>query len=136
MTIESESELRNLMRIGQICAMTLEHMLAHVEPGMTTAQLDAIGAAFLKQHSARSAPILAYRFPGHTCISVNDEAAHGIPGKRVIQAGDVINIDVSAELEGFWADTAASALVPPVKPEHERLLNATRSARDKAIAQA
>ncbi len=136
MTIESENELRRLIRIGQICALTLEHMLAHVEPGMTTAQLDAIGAAFLKRHGARSAPILAYRFPGHTCISLNDEAAHGIPGRRVIQPGDVINIDVSAELEGFWADTGASALVPPCKPEHERLLNAARSARDKAIAAA
>lgn len=136
MTIESENELRSLMRIGQICALTLEHMLAHVEPGMTTAQLDAIGAAFLERHGARSAPILAYRFPGHTCISLNDEAAHGIPGPRVIQPGDVINIDVSAELEGFWADTGASALVPPFKPEHERLLDATRSARDKAIAAA
>ncbi|NLE52548.1 MAG: type I methionyl aminopeptidase [Chloroflexi bacterium] len=136
MTIESESELRNLMRIGQICAMTLEHMLARVEPGMTTAQLDAIGAAFLKQHGARSAPILAYRFPGHTCISLNDEAAHGIPGKRVIQPGDVINVDVSAELEGFWADCGASALVPPATPEHERLLDATRKARDRAIAAA
>lgn len=133
MTIESENELRGLMRIGQICAMTLEHMLAHVEPGMTTAQLDAIGAAFLKRHGARSAPILAYRFPGHTCISLNDEAAHGIPGQRVIQPGDVINIDVSAELEGFWADTGASALVPPGRPEHARLLEATRTARDRAI---
>lgn len=136
MTIESEHELRNLMRIGQICAMTLEHMLAHVEPGMTTAQLDAIGAAFLKRHGARSAPILAYQFPGHTCISLNDEAAHGIPGKRVIQPGDVINIDVSAELEGFWADTGASALVPPGKPDHERLLDATRQARDRGISAA
>jgi len=136
MTVESEHELRGLLRIGQICALTLEHMLSHVEPGMTTAQLDAIGAAFLKSHGARSAPILAYRFPGHTCISINDEAAHGIPGKRVIQPGDVINIDVSAELEGFWADTAASALVPPVKPEHERLLNTARMARDRAIEEA
>lgn len=136
MTVENEDDLHRLMRIGQICAQTLAHMLAHVEPGMTTAQLDAIGAAFLKRHGARSAPILAYRFPGHTCISLNDEAAHGIPGERVIRPGDVINIDVSAELEGFWADTGASALVPPARPEHERLLDAAWAARERAIGAA
>src|SRR5690606_9613423 len=133
MTIESESELRNLMRIGQICAMTLEHMLARVEPGMTTAQLDAIGAAFLKQHGARSAPILAYKFPGHTCISINDEAAHGIPGSRVVQPGDLVNIDVSAEKNGYWADTGRSFAVPPVSPEKQRLLDSTEKALEIAI---
>ena len=136
MTIENERDLEKLLRIGRICALTLQHMLDRVEPGMTTAQLDAIGAEFLKQYNARSAPILAYRFPGHTCISLNDEAAHGIPGDRVIQAGDMINVDVSAELEGYWADTGASMPVPPVLPEYTRLCDYTRRARDKAISQA
>src|SRR5690606_25551366 len=133
MTVESEHELRGLLRIGQICALTLEHMLKHVEPGMTTAQLDAIGAAFLKDHGARSAPILAYKFPGHTCISINDEAAHGIPGERVIQAGDLVNIDVSAEKDGYWADTGMSIPVPPVSDDKQRLLDATYQALQIAI---
>ena len=89
MTIENDDDLRNLLRIGRICGEALQHMLAHVEPGMTTAQLDAIGAEFVQRQGARSAPILAYKFPGFTCISLNDEAAHGIPGERVIQAGDL-----------------------------------------------
>ncbi len=133
MTIENDDDLQKLLRIGQICGLTLHHMLAHVEPGMTTAQLDAIGAAFLKQHKARSAPILAYNYPGHTCISLNDEAAHGIPGERVIQPGDLINVDVSAELEGYWADTGASAIVPPVSPAFERLCAFTRAALAEGI---
>jgi methionyl aminopeptidase len=136
MTIDNATDLENLLRIGRICALTLQHMLDHVEPGMTTAQLDAIGAQFLKQHNARSAPILAYRFPGHTCISLNDEAAHGIPGDRVIRAGDMINVDVSAELEGYWADTGASMPVPPVQPEYRRLCEFTKRARDRGISAA
>jgi len=132
-TVENESDLQKLLRIGQIVGLTLKYMLERVEPGMTTAQLDAIGAAFMKKHGARSAPILAYKFPGHTCISLNDEAAHGIPGERVIQPGDMVNIDVSAELEGYWADTGASMIVPPIRPEYERLCSFTRTALDEAI---
>jgi methionyl aminopeptidase len=133
MTIENDNDLQNLLRIGQICGMTLNHMIAHVEPGMTTAQLDAVGRAFLKKYNARSAPILAYKFPGHTCISLNDEVAHGIPGERVIRPGDMLNIDVSAELEGYWADCGASLVVPPGNPAYQRLCDFTLRARDAAI---
>jgi methionyl aminopeptidase len=114
-----------MMRIGQICGLTLQHMLAHVEPGITTKELDRIGAEFLKKQGAVSAPITAYKYPGWTCISINDEAAHGIPGKRVIKAGDIVNIDVSAVLEGYWGDTGASTIVPPENPAYVRLCNFT-----------
>lgn len=134
MTIENERDLELLTRIGQICGMAVQHMLDHVEPGMTTKQLDAIGAAFLDKHGARSAPILAYNYPGYTCISLNDVAAHGIPSEDVIiQPGDMINVDVSAELEGYWADTGASMPVPPVNTDYQRLCATTRRALDAAI---
>ena len=134
MTIEDERDLELLRRIGQICGLTVQHMLQHVEPGMTTNALDAIGAAFLEKHGARSAPILAYNYPGYTCISLNDVAAHGIPSDDVvIQPGDMINVDVSAELEGYWADTGASMPVPPVNDDYQRLCDTTRAALDAAI---
>jgi len=133
MTIENERDLQGILRIGQICGAALQHMLARIETGMTTAELDAIGAAYLKEQGARSAPILAYKFPGWTCISINEEAAHGIPGPRVIKPGDVVNVDVSAELEGYWADTAATLLVAPADPENERLCAFTRRALEKGI---
>src|SRR5512145_1741060 len=98
MTIESEKDLIGLLRIGKIVGTVLKLMGQSARPGMTTAELDAIGAELLKKEGARSAPILTYKFPGATCISLNDEAAHGIPGSRVIQIGDLLNIDVSAEL--------------------------------------
>lgn len=136
MTIENEKDLVGLMKIGRICGMALQLMIDAIEPGITTAELDAIGAAFLKKEGARPAPILAYKFPGSTCISINDEAAHGIPGERVIQAGDLVNVDVSAELGGYWADTGRSVAVPPVTPEKQRLLDATKHALDLSIENA
>jgi len=126
MTIENNRDLRGLMRIGQICGLALQHMLAHVEPGMTTKELDLIGAEFLKKQGAVSAPILAYNYPGYTCISLNDEAAHAVPGDRVIQPGDLVNVDVSAVLEGYWGDTGATMIVPPVRSEYQRLCEHTK----------
>lgn len=133
MTIESESDLIKLMKIGRICGLTVQHIAQHLEPGITTRELDQLGAEFLEKHGARSAPIVTYKFPGATCISINDEVAHGIPGDRIVQAGDMVNIDVSAELEGYFADTGASYIVPPVDPVKQRLCDFTRLALDKAI---
>ena len=121
MTVTSEQELEGLRQIGRICANVLEAMRNALEPGITTAELDALGRRLLETEGARSAPELAYGFPGATCISVNEEIAHGIPGPRVIRAGDLVNIDVSAEKNGFFADTGASFAVPPVDPRIEKL---------------
>ncbi len=133
MTVNSEEDLVKLKRIGRIVALALQEMSQHLAPGVTTRELDDIGRAFLEQNGARSAPELAYHFPGATCISVNEEAAHGIPGERIIQAGDLVNLDVSAELDGYFADTGASFGVPPVSPERQRLCECTRAALRTAI---
>ncbi len=136
MIVKTQQQLDGLMRIGQICGQTLLHMLRYVEPGITTKQLDNIGAAFMKKQGAASAPIMTYKYPGWTCISVNEAVAHGIPSERVLKAGDVVNIDVSATLEGYWADTGASMIIPPAKPECARLLEQTRAALYAGMAQA
>jgi len=136
MTIETEDDVAALKRVGRIVSQVLQQMLAAAEPGMTTRGLDALGAALLDRHGARSAPRLTYDFPGATCISINEEAAHGIPGDRVIRAGDVLNVDVSAELGGYWADTGGTAVVPPNNPQKTRLCHATRTALDQAMKQA
>src|SRR4029079_15863911 len=118
-----------LQRAGQAVAEARDAMLAAVEPGITTAALDAVAREVLDRHGARSAPRLAYGFPGTTCISVNDQAAHGIPSPMVVlRDGDLVNVDVSAELDGYWADTGASAPVGRVTPTATRLLAATRAA--------
>lgn len=121
MTITNENDLHALKEIGRIVANVLQAMGAALEPGITTAELDALGRRLLDEAGARSAPETSYNFPGATCISVNEEIAHGIPGPRRIAAGDLVNIDVSAEKGGLFADTGASFAVPPVTPTVERL---------------
>lgn len=135
MTISNDDELQALKEIGGIVARTLATMGKAIEPGMTTAELDAIGRDYLERHGARPAPELAYEFPGATCISVNEEIAHGIPGERRILAGDLVNIDVSAEKSGFFADTGASFAVPPVRPKLDRLCRDGRRALWAGIGQ-
>jgi methionyl aminopeptidase len=128
MTIENEDQLEKLKAIGRLAARTLEAMGKALEPGMTTRELDDLGRAMLEREGARSAPELAYDFPGATCISVGPDCAHGIPDDTVVKAGDLVNIDVSAELDGYFGDTGASFAVPPVKPRIERLCRDGRKA--------
>jgi methionyl aminopeptidase len=120
-TITTEEELEKLKAIGAIVAQTRDMMAAALRPGITTAELDEIGRRNLDVHGARSAPQVTYNYPGVTCISINEEVAHGIPGGRVIAAGDLVNIDVSAEKGGIFADTGASYIVPPATEVLERL---------------
>lgn len=136
MSINSEKDLEGLRKVGRIVARCLQFMQSKLEPGMTTAELDALGSRFLEAHGARSAPKLTYNFPGSTCISVNEEAAHGIPGARVLKAGDLVNIDVSAELDGYFADTGASAIIPPHSRLKEQVCLVARQALEAALVQA
>lgn len=136
MTIETEQQLDKLRVIGRIVANVLRDMQRAAEPGMTTAELDAVGAKLLELEGARSAPQMTYGFPAATCISVNEEVAHGLPGERVLAAGDVVNIDVSAEKDGFYADTGGSFVIPPVSNEKRRLCFAAREALRNAIGAA
>ncbi len=133
MSIDGQDDVEGLRRAGAAVAEARDAMGAEVAPGISTRELDAIGREVLRRHGARSAPQLAYDFPGTTCISVNDELAHGIPGERVLRAGDLVNIDVSAELDGYWADSGASFAVGEVKPRLSALLSATRAALSDAM---
>ena len=128
MTVENEDDLAKLKRAGRIVARTLRAMGEALEPGITTKELDDLGRKLLEREGARSAPELTYNFPGATCISIAPDVAHGIPGPQRIEAGDLINIDVSAEIDGFFADTGASFQVPPTTPKIERLCRDGRRA--------
>lgn len=132
MTIETENDLMELRHIGHIVAVTLKEMIRRTEPGMTTAEIDQIGKELLDNYGAESAPKIIYNFPGYTCISINEEAAHGIPGSRVVQPGDMVNIDVSAEKNGYFADTGGSFIVPPGNFVKEKLIRSTKTALAEA----
>jgi methionyl aminopeptidase len=135
MTITQDDELQGLSVIGRIVANTVRAMSRALEPGITTQELDEIGRALLDAAGAVSAPEATYDFPGATCISVNEEIAHGIPGARVIRAGDLVNIDVSASKDGFFADTGATFQVPPVKTHMDQLCRDGQRAMQIGIAQ-
>ncbi len=121
MTIDNDNDLEALKHIGAIVARTLTAMGKALEPGMTTRELDEIGRLMLEAEGARPAPALTYNFPGATCISVFPDIAHGIPGERVLKAGDLVNIDVSAEKGGYFADTGSSFVMAPKAARLERL---------------
>jgi methionyl aminopeptidase len=110
-------------------------MIKYAQVGMTTKQLDDYGAQLLSDLGAKSAPYLTYRFPGCTCISVNNEICHGIPShKKILQEGDLINIDVSAELNGFWSDNGASFVLGNDIHGHQKLVNASKEILAKALS--
>ena len=111
----------------------LDAMKQQVRPGITTAELDEVGASAMRERGAQSAPALVYQFPGVSCISVNDEAVHGIPGKRALQPGDLVKLDVTIEKNGFMADAAVTVPVGEVTDERRNLVACAERAFAKAM---
>ena len=128
MSIETPEELQALRRIGRIVGLTIERVEGEVRPGVTTAELDRVAEAFLARQGATPAPRKVYGFPGAIMISVNEEVVHTIPGPRRIEPGDLVKIDVTAEQGGFYADAAATVIVPPGSPVARRLASCVRAA--------
>lgn len=133
MSIATPQELEALKAAGRVVAEALRAMRRAVRPGISTRELDEIGADVFRRAGARSGPQLDYGFPGTNCISVNDEAVHGIPGPRRLKAGDLVKLDVTAELDGFYADACASVAVGRHGIQTARLVGAATSALDQAL---
>ncbi|MGK6352641.1 type I methionyl aminopeptidase [Parapedobacter sp. DT-150] len=135
MSITNESEWVGMKNVSEVVALTLNAMRRYARPGITTKQLDDFGRQLLERHGAKSAPALTYGFPGWTCISLNGEVAHGIPAAdRTLLEGDLVNIDVSAELNGYWADNGGSFVLGRDVHHHQALVNTSRQILKKAIS--
>lgn len=135
MSITNEQELAGMQNASEAVACTLREMIRYAQPGMTTKDLDEYGAKILSDFGARSAPYLTYGFPGWTCISVDNEFCHGIPAdKRILKEGDLINIDVSAELNGYWSDNGSSFVIGKDLNGHQKLVDASRDILKKTIS--
>jgi methionyl aminopeptidase len=132
-SIQDEQDLVSLKAAGRIVRMMLDAMKAEVWPGVTTRYLDEIGAGVMKENGARSAPSMVYQFPGASCISLNDEAVHGIPGERRLKEGDLVKLDVTVEKDGYMADAAITVPVGRVSPQAEKLLACAERAFHKAM---
>lgn len=111
----------------------LEAMKQYVRPGLTTHEIDEIGAEVMSREGAHSAPKLTYGFPGTSCISINDEAVHGIPGERVIRDGDLVKLDVTVEKDGYMADAAETVMAGACSDQNQRLMTCARRAFEKAM---
>lgn len=134
MSITKESELVGMQKISEVVGTTLKLMREYAKVGMSTKELDEYGGSILKSYGAKSAPYETYGFPGYSCISVNKEAAHGIPSeKKILKEGDLINIDVSAELNGFWSDNGGSFVLGRDIHKHQPLVDASKNILQKAI---
>jgi methionyl aminopeptidase len=133
MSTETAQELLALQATGRVVAEALAAMRAAVRPGATTAELDAVAAEVFRAAGARSGPQLDYDFPGVTCISVNDEAVHGIPGPRRLRDGDLVKLDVTAELDGFYADACVTVGVGEIDARAARLVACAERALAAAL---
>lgn len=133
MSIQDEQELLSLKAAGRVVRLVLDAMKAEVRPGVTTRQLDEAGARVMQDNGARSAPSMVYKFPGASCISLNDEAVHGIPGERKLLEGDLVKLDVTVEKDGFMADAAITVAVGRVSSQAEQLMDCAERAFHKAM---
>lgn len=133
MIAKTTEDFESFKTIGRIVAEIRDAMRAATKPGITTRELDEIGGRMFEEKGAISGPKGEYDFPGFTCISVNEEVAHGIPGSRVIKKGDLVNIDVSGSFNGYFADTGISFVVGEGFPQKEKLCEVAENAFNRAM---
>ncbi|HKB98208.1 MAG TPA: type I methionyl aminopeptidase [Terriglobales bacterium] len=133
MSIQDEQELLSLRVVGRIVRKVLDAMKAEVRAGVTTRYLDEIGARVMQENGARSAPSMVYQFPGASCISLNDEAVHGVPGERALEEGDLVKLDVTVEKDGYMADAAITVPVGRVSLQAEQLMACAERAFHQAM---
>lgn len=126
----------DLLRLREACRLSrraLDEACAQVRPGISTAEIDRVAEAVIREHGGTPEFLGYHGYTHSTCISVNDEVVHGVPGERVIREGDLVSIDVGARLDGWVGDNAATILVGEGHAEDRRLSEATKAALDAAI---
>jgi|SRR5271156_1458333 len=133
MSIKTPEELAGMRAAGRVVRQMLNAMKSAARRGVTTGELDDIGAEVMREHGARSAPALVYGFPGVSCISVNDEIVHGIPGKRRLRDGDLLKLDVTIEKDGFMADAAETVVIGNGSQIGQHLAACTQRAFESAL---
>ena len=133
MSIQDEHDLASLRAVGRIVRQVLEAMKAEVRPGVSTRDLDEVGARVMRENGARSAPRMVYQFPGANCISLNDEAVHGVPSDLKLKDGDLVKLDVTLEKDGYMADAAITVPVGSVSKQAQELIACAERAFQKAM---
>ncbi len=127
------AEMETMHRACSIVVETLEILAENTKPGITTKELDQIAAENLRKRGAKSAFLGYHGFPATLCVSVNDEVVHGIPGKRVLNEGDIVGLDFGAIVDGYYGDAARTVAVGKISPEAQRLMKVTEESLHRAI---
>jgi methionyl aminopeptidase len=136
MSVKSSRDLKGLQAIGRAVGVILRELSERTKPGVTTAALDRECARLLTLHGAKAAPKIEYGFPGSICISINDEALHGVPGAREICEGDLVKLDLTAEKDGYVADACVTVAVPAVPEQARRVARCAEQAFHQALSAA
>lgn len=134
MSIETPEDLEGMQQAGKVTRAVLEAMKSAAKAGMTTAEVDEVGAAVMRTFGAKSGPKQVYDFPGYSCISVNDEVVHGIPGKRRLADGDLLKLDVTVEIGGFMGDACETVAVGEVSKDRRKLIACAQEAFRAGLA--
>jgi len=135
-TIKSEEEIELMRKAGRVAAEVLDELRRKVKAGITTEELDKIGESLIRERKAEPV-FIGYRGYRHaTCVSLNEEVVHGIPGKKVLQEGDIVSLDVGTKAEGYCGDTAATFPVGKISAKAEKLLRVGKAALQAGIRQA
>jgi methionyl aminopeptidase len=136
MSIDNEIQFKKMQEIGSIVANCLQYLKSKARAGMTTLELDYLAEKFLLNYGAISAPKSVYNFPGSVCISLEHDVAHGIPSDRVLKDGDLINIDVSASKDGYFADNGESFVIGNLNNKKAKLCSHVKKALELALKNA
>ncbi|MFC2059465.1 type I methionyl aminopeptidase [Chloroflexota bacterium] len=134
--IKSDREIAAMRQVGRIVAVVLEMMTGQIKPGMKTKELDTIAARELEKLGAKSSSKGYRGFPAHLCVSVNDEIVHGIPGEQVLDEGDIISLDLTANLNGFHGDAAVTVGVGKISQQSKQLIETGQGALKAGITAA
>lgn len=134
--VKTEEEIELLRENNLLVSATLAEVGKHIAPGVTTLRLDAIAEEFIRSHGAVPGFLGYGGFPNTLCISVNEQVVHGIPSNYVLREGDVVSVDCGTVMKGFYGDSAYTFAVGEVAPEVGQLLNVTKEALYKGVAQA
>ena len=131
--IKNSRELRAMKEACVVSARALQLAGKAIEPGVTTGEVDRIVRHYIESQGATPSFLGYGGFPASACISINDQVIHGIPGKRVIKAGDIVSVDVGACLNGFHGDNAATFAAGEISPDAQALMDATRESLYEGI---
>ena len=134
--LKSADEIQRIRESCVVAAQTHRGLEEMVSPGVTTGELDRWARSFIEKNGGTPAFLNYMGFPGSICVSVNEEVIHGIPGRRKLQEGDIVSIDLGVELQGYYSDMAATYQVGEVLPELKQLVEVTKQCLDLGLREA